>query len=144
MLLIPCYLTYADRKEMMFSGWLSFSRSVMCGPCDPMDCSLPGAPLQGIFLIQGSNLCLLHLLHCQVDTLPPSHERRPLGWAVCGLKKYDFYLSFCCIWITLWDRTVQWLLPEEPEWISIDKLGFGYIGYSYRNLYFKAVIVLSS
>ena len=46
--------------------------------CNPMDCSLPGssghspgrstgvgcrARLQGIFLTQGLNLCLLHLLH---------------------------------------------------------------------------------
>ena len=36
--------------------------------------------LQGIFLTQGSNLCLLHLLHWQVDCLPlvppgkPSHH----------------------------------------------------------------------
>ena len=53
--------------------------------CDPMDCSLPGssvhgdssgkntrvschALLQGIFLIQGSNLCLLCLLSWQVGS----------------------------------------------------------------------------
>ena len=55
--------------------------------CDPVDCSLPGSPvhgdsidkntgvdchalLQGIFLIQGSNLHLLGLLHWQVGSLP--------------------------------------------------------------------------
>ena len=54
--------------------------------CNPLDCSLPGSCLwdfpgkntgvdchflfQGIFPIQGSNL---HLLHCQVDSLPLSH-----------------------------------------------------------------------
>ena len=37
--------------------------------------------LQGIFSTQGSNPCLLHLLHCQVDSLPlvppgkPKQER---------------------------------------------------------------------
>ena len=55
--------------------------------CDLMDCSLPGfsvcgdSPgkntgvdchtlLQGIFPTQGSNPCLLHLLHWQVCSLP--------------------------------------------------------------------------
>ena len=35
------------------------------------------ALLQGIFLIQGSNLCLLHLLHWQVGSLPPVPLGRP-------------------------------------------------------------------
>ena len=53
--------------------------------CNPMDCSLSGSwdslgkntgvgyhdLLQEIFLTQGSNL---HLLHWQVDSLPPSHQ----------------------------------------------------------------------
>ena len=58
--------------------------------CNPMDCSLPGsfvhgilqpriwewvAILQGIFLTQGLNLCLLGLLHWQAGSLP----RVPLG-----------------------------------------------------------------
>ena len=30
--------------------------------------------LQGIFMIQGSNL---HLLHCQADSLPLSHQGNP-------------------------------------------------------------------
>ena len=55
--------------------------------CNPMDCSLPGssvhgespgentgvgchALLQGMFPIQGSNLCLLCLLHWQAGSLP--------------------------------------------------------------------------
>ena len=45
--------------------------------CDPMDCSPPGKNtgvgchfiFQGIFLTQGSNWCLLHLLHWQADSL---------------------------------------------------------------------------
>ena len=35
--------------------------------------------LQGIFLTQGLNPCLLCLLHCQVDSLPLSHLRSPPG-----------------------------------------------------------------
>ena len=55
--------------------------------CDPMDCSLPGSSIHGIFpgknsgvgchfllqrifLTQGSNPRLLHLQHWQVDSLP--------------------------------------------------------------------------
>ena len=33
------------------------------------------ALFQGIFPTQGSNLCLLHLLHWQADSLPLSHQR---------------------------------------------------------------------
>ena len=36
--------------------------------------------LQGIFLTQGWNLSLLHLLHWQVDSLPLSHLGSPLIW----------------------------------------------------------------
>ena len=31
--------------------------------------------LQGIFLTQGSNLCLLHLLYSQADSVPLCHQR---------------------------------------------------------------------
>ena len=57
--------------------------------CDTMDYSLPGSSVHGIlqarilkgvaisysreFLTQRLNLCLLHLLHWQVDSLPLSH-----------------------------------------------------------------------
>ena len=57
--------------------------------CDPVDCGPPGSTvhgdfpgkntgvgchflLQGIFLTQGSNLNLLHLLRWQADSLPPT------------------------------------------------------------------------
>ena len=33
--------------------------------------------LQGIFLTQGSNLCLLYLLHWQVNSLPLYHPGNP-------------------------------------------------------------------
>ena len=41
---------------------------------------------QGIFLIQGSNLCFLCLLHWQADSLPLCHLGRPL----CHIQK-DLY-----------------------------------------------------
>ena len=64
---------------------------------NPMDCSLPGSsvrgisqarvldwvtisPFQGIFLTQGSNLCLLGLPYWQVDSLPLHHLGSPLGY----------------------------------------------------------------
>ena len=61
--------------------------------CDPMDCILQGSsvhgilwarilqwlpcPPPGIFLTQGSNSCLLYLLHCQVGSLLLVHLRSP-------------------------------------------------------------------
>ena len=62
--------------------------------CESMDCSLPGssvhgilqaritevgchALIQGIFLIQGSNLCLLRLLRGQAGCLPRVPPRKP-------------------------------------------------------------------
>ena len=59
--------------------------------CNPMDYSLPGssvhgilfihvhchALLQGIFLIQGSNLHLLSLLYWQVGSLPLAPPGKP-------------------------------------------------------------------
>ena len=58
--------------------------------CDPMSYSPPGSSvrgifqaritgvgchflLQGVYLTQGANPCLLHLLHWQVNSLPLSH-----------------------------------------------------------------------
>ena len=71
--------------------------------CDPKDCSPPGSSvygifqakntrvgshflLQGIFLTQGLNPCLLHLLHCQADSLPLSHLQLETMFAVTVLQ----------------------------------------------------------
>ena len=68
--------------------------------CDPMDSSLPGSSvhgdspgkntgmsdsvlLQGIFPTQGSNPCLLHLLHWQADSLPLEPPGEPVFRNVC-------------------------------------------------------------
>ena len=76
----------------------------MSDSCDPMDCSPPGSPVQGIcpgkntgvgchFLLQGifptqrSNSHFLHLLHWQVGSLlaHPSHLPNVcLTWALLG------------------------------------------------------------
>ena len=68
------------------------SATLLCPTlCNPMDCSPPGSfclwdfpgkntgvacsfLLQGVFLTQGSNLSVLHLLHWQADSLPLSHR----------------------------------------------------------------------
>ena len=65
--------------------------------CDLLDCSLPASSvhgifpvkntglgchclLQGIFPTQGSNPHLLHLLHCQVDSLPLAPSAAAAKW----------------------------------------------------------------
>ena len=73
--------------------------------CDPLDCSLPGSSvhgifqarvgchflLQGIFLTQGSNPCLLCLLHWQVDSLPSE----PPGKGMRAPPSYPTSRPFC-------------------------------------------------
>ena len=59
----------------------------------------------GIFLDQGSNLCLLHL---QADSLPLSHQESPHCQFLIDLSFGLFYLSskwFCISWIL--DPSVQ-------------------------------------
>ena len=60
--------------------------------------------LQGIFLTQGSNLCLLHLLHWQADCLPLSHLGSPLK-VIRGTKTP-----------VLWPPHVKsWLIGKDPD-----------------------------
>ena len=90
--------------------------------CDPVDCSPPGSsvrgilqaknsvagcqfPLQGIFLTQGSNSCLLCLLHWQVDffTTEPSRgilqlsfqKKSPFLKGRDGFAVYPNKLALC-------------------------------------------------
>ena len=74
---------------------------------DDMDCSLSGssvpwdspgkntgvgcrALIQGIFLTQGSNMCLLSLLHWQADSLLPAPPTKPI---------YIHTHTYICIYI---------------------------------------------
>ena len=82
--------------------------------CDSMDSSLPGSSvpgdspgkntgvgchtlLQGIFPTQGLNPCLLHLLHCQVDSLPWAPPGKPLEMfnSVQSLSHVQFFVTLC-------------------------------------------------
>ena len=48
--------------------------------------------LQGIFLTQGSNSCLLHLLHWQVDSSPPALSGKPYYLlSMEGLNMYKYF-----------------------------------------------------
>ena len=74
--------------------------------CNPMDCSPSGSCpwdspgkntrvgchflLQGIFLIQGLSLLLLHLLHWHEDSLPLSHLGSP-GFTVQALNFVEIH-----------------------------------------------------
>ena len=78
------------------------SGSVVSYLCDPMDCSWPSSSVheifqvrilqwvaisssRGIFLTQGSNPGLLHLLHWQVDSSPLHHLGIQLNSWLLGL-----------------------------------------------------------
>ena len=99
--------------------------------CSSMDCSPPGSTvwdfpgkntgvgchflLQGIFLTQGSNPHLLHLLHWQVDSLPLCHLGSPgnKSWLVDGSGESFFlvlpHLSICKI------RKQKHITPEKNK-----------------------------
>ena len=51
--------------------------------------------LQGIFQTQGSNLCLLHLLHWQADSLPLYHLGSPSTFStnLKNLHTYTLYIT---------------------------------------------------
>ena len=77
-------------------SWCCLITKLCLTLCDPIDCSPPGSSvyensqasilewvaihflLQLIFPTQGSNPCLLHLLHHQVDSLPLNHLGSPI------------------------------------------------------------------
>ena len=79
--------------------------------CDSIDCSLPGfsvrgdSPgkntgvdchdfLQGIFLTQGSNPCLSHLLHWQVGSLPLVPPEKPSRCIVISVGFFFLILVY--------------------------------------------------
>ena len=65
----------------------------------PLSMGFPGkktgvnchALLQGIFVTQGSNLCLLCLLHWQVGSLPLAPSRKPYTHTHTHTHKYNSY-----------------------------------------------------
>ena len=80
-------------------------------PCDPMDCSLLGsqcmgfsrqkywsggrhALLQGIFLTQGSNLGLWHLLPWQAGSLPLGAIWKPHTHSLCHINSAFSYTDY--------------------------------------------------
>ena len=88
--------------------------------CDSTDCSPPGSfcpwnslskntgvgchfLLQGIFLTQGSNPCLLCFLHWQVGSLPPEPPRKP--WPSVNVHDNKLILESC---ITFLVRSFSW------------------------------------
>ena len=101
--------------------------------CDSMDCSPPGscpwdspgkntgvgchALLQGIFPIQGSNLCLLCLLHCQVGSLPLAPPGKPHLFVNEVLLNHQLFLK-----VTLLDtknKTVSKTGGSLPSWSTV-------------------------
>ena len=52
--------------------------------------------LQGTFLIRGVNMCLLHLLHWQSNSLPLTHPGSPRGISIYSLISTSIeFLLFC-------------------------------------------------
>ena len=87
------------------------------------------ALLQGIFLTQGSNLCLLYLLHCRWILYPLSHqgvERIPKG-------REEFFYVYIFLVLpqkmnfisqTLMRKTLGWQRNYFSPWIVVAGLPF--------------------
>ena len=86
--------------------------------CDPMDCSPPDSPvleifwqsgchflLQGIFPTQGSNPCLLYLMH----------------WRVCVLSHFSLVQLFVTVWTEAHQAALSmWILRARIlEWVAM-------------------------
>ena len=101
----------------MMTGHFQFRCSVCLTLCDPMDCSLPGSSVHGIFLgnstgvdchfllpgifpTQGSNL---GLPHCRQTLYHLSHQGSHFhraGFSLCSASTTGAFagLGFCCVW----------------------------------------------
>ena len=64
--------------------------------------------LQGIFLTQGSNPCLWHLLHWQVSSSPLRHLESPTELYLLRTGEWSPYLENC-------PRNRTWSVLYEPE-----------------------------
>ena len=89
---LPCCLHSKQVNQIISCCLCAQSLSHVWLFCDPINYSPPESSvhgkntevgchflLQGIFPIQGSNPCLLYLLHWQADSLPLSHLASPLS-----------------------------------------------------------------
>ena len=104
----------------------SFSSIWLCDPVNQISCppvfSVHGifsgkntgvachCLLQGIFLIQGLNPCLLSLLHWQADSLPLHHMGSPNGYVVA------YYLASVCLWFSTFFFPCSWFLVLYCCW----------------------------
>ena len=102
-------------------------------PCHPMGCSLPGSSvlgifpgkntgaighflLQGVFLTQGSNPSLWHLLHWRADFLPLSH----LGSLSLGVAIfYPWAILIIPVFPLGWDHSVLYSIHIKLATTSI-------------------------
>ena len=126
--------------------------------CNPMNCSPPGssvhgilqarmlelgchAPLQGIFPTQGSDQCLLHLLHWQVGSLllmPPGKPRICLYVYSCwGFPGGSVGKGSACqcrrCGFNLWIRKISWRRASQPTPVFLPGESHGQrslVGYS--------------
>ena len=99
-----------------------FSCVWLCNPMEPARLLCPWdslgkntgagclALLQGIFLTQGSNLCILHLLHWQADSSPLVPLGKHLNICTTAAKSLQLYPALCNpIPGTLQARTLDWV-----------------------------------
>ena len=120
---------YINIRFIMLCSMCAHSCPTLCGPmdCSPLDSSAHAVfqsrtmewgchfLLQGIFLTQGSNPCLLRLLHWQADSL----QLVPPGKSMCaiwGLKNFFLPCKIHRKIEHLDDRLLTWSgCPSHPQ-----------------------------
>ena len=75
--------------------------------------------LQGIFLTQGSSLCLLPLRHWQVHSLPPHH----LGSPLTKQHTYKWPHAWLCVDNTWKEQFSDFGFEFEIRWRGLEKEG---------------------
>ena len=102
--------------------------------CDPMECSPPGSSvhgisrqeywmgchdlLHGIFSTQGSNLCLLCLLHWQVDSLPLNYLQSPYTYK-CVLSCFSCIRLFATLWTVAHQAPLSMGFSRQEYWSGL-------------------------
>ena len=112
-----CVFSLSDVSDSLWHHRLQPAR-LLCSYNSPGKNTGVGnhALIQGIFLTQGLNRCLLHLLQRQVDSLPLSHRGSVILIIIIWLNLYLFWTEAEAETPILWPpHAKSWLIGKDPD-----------------------------
>ena len=95
-----------------FPVWDSSGKNIL----DILGCC---APLQGIFLTQGSNPHLLHFLHWQVGSLPLELPRKPIVKTKVKVKSFSSVWLLATLWTVAYQAPLSMGFFREGYWSEL-------------------------